>query len=128
MPSPQLVEHVPHTPQLDHEPSTKNSIERQKWTDQSFFQPWQLSVSVELPEHGVPALCVRKRDLVPIPQLVEHAPHTPQTDHEPSSKNIIERQKFTYQSFSNLGSPRCLMTEANSCPNLGSFLSALVRL
>ena len=61
--------------------------------------PWQLSVSVELPEHGVPPLCARKRDLVPWPQLVEHPPHAPQSDHEPSTENIIERQEFIYQSF-----------------------------
>ena len=63
------------------------------------ISPWQLSVSVGLPVHGVPSLWVRKRDLVPGPLLVEHVPHAPQLDHEPSTKNIIQKRIFTCQSF-----------------------------
>ena len=48
-------------------------------------KPWQLSASVELPEHGVPPLYTRERDLVPWPQLVEHEPHSLQDDHVPST-------------------------------------------
>ena len=98
LPPPQVLEHWPHTPQLESTPSTgkftggdqyKNHRKRERLSS-----PWQalsehLATSLVSPLHSLPPPCggvqLRTLTLPPSPQVAVHTPHLPHCPTTPST-------------------------------------------
>ena len=97
---------MPQELQAVHDPSTASIIH--KFLHFNFLEklnmPWQDSVSVPLPLHGIPAYNGPLQpfwDLVrvPVPQVSEHVDQDPQT-HWPSARKVwVKSNLFWYRAF-----------------------------